>query len=114
MAYDFVNETWQILGARTGLEESSGMAAKDVRLLRNGDVITPVWYASSLSDESADFEGYAMDPITITDSLEFGETGLPDGLYGMMFEMWDAQSHYAYSTPVYFEVKGGDIYTYTE
>jgi len=114
VAYDFVNETWQILGARTGLEESSGMAAKDVRLLRNGDVITPVWYASSLSDESADFEGYAMDPITITDSLEFGETGLPDGLYGMMFEMWDAQSHYAYSTPVYFEVKGGDIYTYTE
>lgn len=110
VAYDFVSEEWQILGARQGLE-SSGMAYKDMRLLRNGDVICPVWYATSLDDDSDDFEAYAMDDIVITDSLTFGETTLPDGVYGLMFEMWDAQNNYVYSQPVYFEMDGGDIYT---
>ena len=110
VAYDFVSEEWQILGARQGLEES-GMAYKDMRLLRNGDVICPVWYASPLDDDTEDFEAYAMDDIVITDSLTFSETALPDGVYGLMFEMWDAQNHYAYSQPVYFEMADGEIYT---
>lgn len=113
VAYDFVSESWQILGARQGLE-AGGMAYKDMRLLRNGDVICPIWYASPLDDDSAEFEPYAMDDIVITDSLTFEESVLPDGVYGLMFEMWDAQNNYAYSQPIYFEMEGGEIYTIVE
>ena len=37
-----------------------------------------------------------------------------DGLYGMLFEMWDAQGNYAYSEAVTFECEDGEIYTYVE
>jgi len=42
VAYDFSGEEWSSLGAAPGLDES-GMAAKELRLLEEGDVITTIW-----------------------------------------------------------------------
>ena len=112
VVYDFASESWSVLGARYGLEDS-GMAYKDIRLLRKGDKITILWYAASYSGDD-DFSIYESHTLTLKDELVFGESELMDGLYGMVFEMWDSQGHYAYSEAVTFECEDGEIYTYVE
>ena len=110
VVYDFTSETWSVLGARYGLEDS-GMAYKDIRLLRKGDKITILWYAASFSGDD-DFITYESHTMTLQNELVFEEGELMDGLYGMVFEMWDSQGNYAYSEPVTFECRDGEIYTY--
>ena len=109
VAYDFSNEEWSILGAAPGLDES-GMAAKELRLLEEGDVITTIWKLASYSGDD-DFEMYTADELTVTADTSFGEASLPDGQYAMVFEMWDAMGNYAYSDAVLFDCVGGEITT---
>lgn len=109
VAYDFSGGEWTILGASQGLDES-GMASKELRLLKEGDVITTIWQLSSFSGED-DFEMYAAEELTVTADTTFGETALPDGQYGMVFELRDAAGNYAYSDAVLFDCVGGEILT---
>ena len=109
VAYNFSTESWEILGARQGLDEN-GMAGKELRLLQEGDELTTVWYMSSISGDD-DFEAYEAETITVTADTAFGETALPDGRYVMVFEMRDAMDNCAYSSPAIFTVEGGSITT---
>lgn len=108
-AYDFSAEEWSILGASKGIDDS-GMASKELRLLKEGDIITTVWKLASYSGDD-DFEMYTADELTVTADTSFGETELFDGSYAMVFEMWDAVGNYAYSQAVTFECESGEIYT---
>lgn len=109
VAYDFSGGEWTILGASQGLDES-GMASKELRLLEEGDVITTIWQLSSFSGED-DFEMYTAEELTVTADTAFGETALPDGQYGMVFELRDAAGNYAYSDAVLFDCVNGEILT---
>ena len=71
VVYDFTVEEWSILGAAPGLDES-GMAAKELRLLREGDVITTLWKSKAYSGEG-DFGIYTAEEITVTADTAFGE-----------------------------------------
>ncbi|MCH5343953.1 MAG: hypothetical protein J1E64_07930 [Acetatifactor sp.] len=109
VVYDFSAEEWSILGAVPGLDES-GMAAKELRLLEVGDVITTIWLMASYSGDD-DFEMYAAQELTVTADTSFGEMPLPDGQYAMVFEMWDAVGNSAYSDTVTFDCADGEIIT---
>lgn len=109
VAYDFSSGEWSILGAAPGLD-ASGMAAKELRLLAEGDVITTIWQLASFCGDD-DFEMYAAEELTVTADTAFGETALPDGQYGMVFEMWDAAGNSAYSDAVLFDCLNGEITT---
>ena len=109
VAYDFSDEEWFILGAAPGLDES-GMAAKELRLLEEGDVITTIWQLATYSGDD-DFEMYAAEELTVTANTSFGEAPLFDGQYSMVFEMWDAAGNSAYSDAVTFDCVGGEIIT---
>lgn len=109
VAYDFSGGEWTILGASQGLDES-GMASKELRLLEEGDVITTIWQLSSFSGDD-DFEMYAAEELTVTADTAFGETALPNGQYGMVFELRDAAGNYAYSDAVLFDCVNGEILT---
>ena len=109
VAYDFSDEAWTVLGAAPGLDES-GMAAKELRLLEEGDVVTTIWQLSTFSGDD-DFEMYTAEELTVTADTSFGEAPLPDGQYGMVFEMRDAAGNYAYSDAVLFDCLGGEITT---
>lgn len=109
VAYDFSVEAWSVLGAAPGLDES-GMAAKELRLLEEGDVITTIWKLASYSGDD-DFEMYAAEELTVTADTSFEEAPLPDGQYAMVFEMRDAAGNYAYSDAVTFDCTGGEIIT---
>lgn len=109
VAYNFTEEKWSMLGASQGLDES-GMAGKELRLLKEGDVITTIWKIASYSGDD-DFEMYTAEEVTVTADTSFGEASLFDGKYSMVFEMWDATGNYAYSDAVTFECSGGKIIT---
>ena len=109
MAYDFSEEEWHILGAPPGLDDS-GMAAKELRLLEEGDVITTIWQLASFSEDDG-FEMYTADELTVTASTSFGEAPLFDGQYGMLFQMWDAMGNYIWSDLATFDCAGGEIIT---
>ena len=109
VVYDFSEEKWSIMGASQGLDES-GMASKELRILKEGDVITTIWKVASYSGDD-DFEMYNAEEVTVTADTAFGESPLFDGKYSMVFEMWDATGNYAYSDAVTFECKGGEIIT---
>ncbi len=109
VVYDFSEEAWSVLGAVPGLDES-GMAAKELRLLEEGDIITTIWQMASFSGDD-DFEMYAAEELTVTADTSFGEAPLPDGSYSMVFEMRDAMGNYAWSDAVGFDCAGGEIWT---
>ena len=109
VAYDFTTEEWSILGARQGIGEA-GMSDKELRLLQPGDTLTTIWYLSSYSGEDG-LEAYAVEELTVTEDTAFAEMELPDGRYGMVFEMRDAMDNYAYSDSVFFLCEGGEIST---
>lgn len=109
VAYDFTTEGWSILGARQGIGEA-GMSDKELRLLQPGDTLTTIWYLSSYSGEDG-LEAYAVEELTVTADTAFAEMELPDGRYGMVFEMRDAMDNYAYSDSVFFLCEGGEIST---
>ena len=109
VAYDFNTEEWSILGARPGIGES-GLSDKELRLLQPGDVVTTVWYYSTISGDDGT-EAYTAEEFTVTAQTSFYEIPLPNGRYGMVFEMRDAMDHYAYTEPVFFLCDGGEIST---
>ena len=109
VAYNFTAENWSILGASQELDES-GMASKELRLLKEGDVITTIWKLASYSGND-DFAMHAAEEVTVTADTAFGEAPLFDGKYSMIFEMWDAAGNYAYSDAVTFDCSGGEIIT---
>ena len=109
VVYDFTDEEWRILGARQGIGDS-GMADKELRLLKPGDEITTVWYLSDWNEDS-DFEAYEAETLTVTADTAFYEQSLPDGSYLMIFEMRDSQGNSAYSQGVGFTVDGENITT---
>lgn len=109
VAYDFKTSSWNILGARQGIDESR-MADKEMRLLQEGYEITTLWYLASVSGED-EFEPYTVDTITVTADTAFGEMELPDGKYCMMYEMRDAMDHYVYFDQVDFDCVNGEINT---
>lgn len=109
VAYDFTTEEWSILGARQGIGEA-GMSDKELRLLQPGDTLTTIWYLSSYSGEDG-LDAYAVEELTVTADTSFAEMELPDGRYGMVFEMRDAMDNYAYSDSVFFLCEDGKIST---
>ncbi len=110
VVYDFSTESWSIQGARRPIDEN-GMADKELRLLAEGDEITTIHYASSLSDDSQELSATKVDTITVTADTSFGEEDLGDGSFVLIFEMRDAQGNYAYSDGVLFQCANGKITT---
>lgn len=107
VAYEYTGEKWSILGARQGIDDS-GMADKELRLLKADDEITTLWYMATYSGED-EFEAYKADTFKVTDKTTFAEMDLPDGNYSMTYEMCDAMGNVAYSEPAMFECKDGQI-----
>ena len=109
VVYDFTEEEWAILGAQQGVSDE-GMAGKELRQLKSGDKLTPIWYVSALSSDE-DPEPYPAMTINVSDKTAFSEMNLPDGDYVMVFEMRDALDNSVYSDPVVFTCSDGEIFT---
>lgn len=110
VVYNYDEEAYTIQGARKPLDEN-GMADKNLRYLVEGDVITTIHYASSLSEETDELTAIEIDEITVTSDLAFAEADMGDGTFMMMYKMQDMQGNTVYSDVIMFEVLNGEITT---
>ena len=106
VVYDSGDGEYHILGANQGIEDN-GMADKNTVSLTEGDVITTLHYASSMSGDE-ELSLYPLDEFTVTDETSFREEDLGDGTYMLMFRVEDAQSSALYSQPAYLSVTGDE------
>lgn len=77
-----------IWGAWDGIDKETGMASRDIKKLKDGDVIIPLLYAfhSDDPDEIVQVEG---DPITVQGELALVEEELEPGEYWYCFAVED-------------------------
>ena len=110
VAYQYDTETFHILGARQGLEDS-GMADRNPRELQPGDQVTLLHYAMTISGDETEPELYEGETITVTADTAFAEEDLGDGVFALCFEMTDQTGESFLSDLAWFTVKDGTIYT---
>lgn len=108
--YDFVTESFEIQGARRPVNES-GMGDKNLYELIEGDVITTIHYAMSISGEDDEPMPIEVDEIVWDNNMTFDEVELGDGMFIQMFEMRDMQGYSAFSDAIMFESVEGVITT---
>jgi len=108
VSYKYADDSWEILGARRGLE-NNGMADKNLIKLKAGDKITTLHYVCDF-DGSGEYKQVEADTFTVTAGTKFGEASLGDGEFVLFFEMVDARNNSMYSKAVYITVEGGEIY----
>lgn len=110
VVYDIETGEYYIEGARKPLDES-GAADKNLRYLVEGDEIQTIHFATAISSDGDDLTAVPVDTIRVTPETSFSETELGDGLFIMMYVMQDSRGNVVYSSPVTFEVSGGQIIT---
>lgn len=77
--YDIEEDTFEVLGAWSGLDSDSGMPDKNIVQIKAGDRIIPqFYYYMSNSDEEGYVDG---DEFVVGDSIELAYEFLPNGLY---------------------------------
>ncbi len=109
VAYNYSDETYKILGARKGIDDS-GMSDKELVKLKAGDEITTILYGASYSGDD-DYMPIESETFTVTDDTTFEDQDMGDGEFLMMFEMVDMQNQSAYSDVITFYVEGDEITT---
>ena len=87
------------------------MADKNLTKLKIGDRLTFV-YQDRAVDGSGGFGYTAGETIVITADTMFYEAPLPPGEYGIMFKLFDAKNHSAFSEVLLFSLDEYYIYFY--
>ena len=109
VAYDYNTEEYKILGARKGLDDT-GMADKNLTLLKPGDEISTIHYAMTISGDDDDPTPVVADTFTVTKDTAFTEEDLGDGTFMMAFEMVDTSNKSYLSDIAVFTIENGNIY----
>ncbi|MGN1422758.1 MAG: clostripain-related cysteine peptidase [Oscillospiraceae bacterium] len=107
ITHDYINGNVTIDGAWDGIDEN-GMASRDIRELKQGDVIIPVYYYMAVY---SDDEGYWYGGEYVVNNeqpIEFEM--LPDGEYLYNFTINDIYGDFRMTDFVNFTVDGYDIY----
>ena len=121
IGYIYETDEYEILGVRRGMSVG-GVSLKYLRILKPGDIITPVHRGySNLSQivESVHYARTAEIPyqmlmlpnsnVTISDSTEFNHTKLPNGKYILAFRMTDVRGDSFSSAGVLIEIVRGMV-----
>jgi hypothetical protein len=111
VAYNYKRQAYDIIGARKGIDNYS-TAAKGLRLLKAGDVITTVICAARLSTPN-DLKAVDTDTWTLGEHPVFADETLTDPKenesFAFIFEMDDLQNNSAFSDVVFFTLHNGQM-----
>ena len=110
VTYSFKDNKYTILGARQGLD-SHGMADRELKKLKQGDKITTIHYAMSISGNDEEFQPVEVETFTIGDKPQVKDEKLVDGSYGYLFEFLSPNGDSALSQMVEFVLNKGEITT---
>lgn len=112
--YDWNLEAFVPTGTWDGIDGDTGMSAREIRVLEDGDVITPVYqrYTTLYSEGYTEFFG---EPYTIDANFDIAERTLPEGDYHYCFSIADIFGGYTETDFVVFYVDPeGEIYFNTD
>ena len=101
---------FEIYGAWAGLDDDTGMSARDIVKLRDGDEVTLLFDGTNW--DSGKTTTYAMGSFTVKGDVTMVESDLFDGEYLYQYEITDVFGQKLYSATVILEVKNGEINIY--
>lgn len=107
---DDENGHFEIYGGWKGIDSDSGMSAKDIIKIKDGDEITLLFDSYNVSNDE-DIT-YKTDSFIVNGALTMEENDLVDGDYMYSYEITDIFGNVTYSEPVIMECKNGDINLY--
>lgn len=113
VAYIFADNSYKILGARKGIDEY-GMGDRNLIKLKEGDTITTIHYAMTMSGAEEEFSPVEVDNFQIGSQPVFADENMGDGEYGYCFEFVSPTVDSALSQMVQFTVKDNEIVTTVE
>ncbi|MBR2143502.1 MAG: clostripain, partial [Anaerovibrio sp.] len=113
VAYIFADNSYKILGARKGIDEY-GMGDRNLIKLKEGDTITTIHYAMTMSGAEEEFSPVEVDNFQIGSQPVFADENMGDGEYGYCFEFVSPTVDSALSQMVQFTVKDNKIVTTVE
>ncbi|MBQ8170982.1 MAG: hypothetical protein IJZ95_03215 [Oscillospiraceae bacterium] len=109
--YDWNKSEWNILGAWDGIDYDTGMAAKDIIQLQDGDVIQPVYYY--IYESATDY--FAGDEYVINGEIELTYQMLPAADYSYSITLYDIYGNWYFTPTVIFTIEeDGSLYFYPE
>lgn len=106
--YDWNAAKWNVLGAWDGIDSDTGMAARDIIQLKNGDIIQPVYtYASDY-----DYEFYEGDEFVVNGELILSYQELPMGDYTYSMTLYDIYGNWFFTPDITFTIEADGSLTY--
>lgn len=99
--YDWNHSDWKVIGAWDGIDSDTGMAARDIIKLKNGDVIQPV-YSYTENDTTDYFVGAEY---TIYGDLKLTYQMLPEGDYTYGITLYDIYGNWFFTPDITFTVE---------
>ena len=108
----FYDGTVVVDGTWDGIDES-GMAARDIYKLQNGDVITPLYYAFELEGDDEEFFYHGND-FTVKGALQIEYNFMDDGDYLYAFCIDDVYGDYYLTDFEMFNVTDGEVSFYED
>ena len=110
VAYRFADGRYEILGARRGLEEN-GMSDRQLIRLKEGDEITTIHYAMTISGTGEDLAPVEIDTFRIGKVPKVEDEAVGDGIYAYAFEFAAPNAQSALSKLAQFTIQKGNIMT---
>ena len=110
VAYRFADGRYEILGARRGLEEN-GMSDRQLIRLKEGDEITTIHYAMTISGTEEDLAPVEIDTFRIGKAPKVEDEAVGDGIYAYAFEFAAPNAQSALSKLAQFTIQKGNIMT---
>lgn len=109
--YDWDYGEWSVIGAWDGIDPDTGMAARDIVKLQNGDVIAPIYYYVDNYGEDY-FYGHEY---VVNGEIKLKYDDLPAADYYYSFVLYDVYGNVWYTDGVTFNIdENGDLWYYTE
>lgn len=99
-----------IYGAWDGIDTQTGMSAREIIKLKDGDKVTPLFEA--VNWETGEESTYEMGSFTVKGPVVMEETPLFDGDYLYQYKVIDIFGREFYSDEAIMECEDGEIYVY--
>ena len=106
-AWRFDENRFEVLGAYDGIDENSGMGAKRIHMLQQGDKVAPLFNVTDIA--TGDAVEIELTTIEWKNDLTITDTDLGDGDYLYRYEIEDLFGNITYTDPVLMHYKDGTI-----
>ncbi|MEG1972527.1 MAG: hypothetical protein RR315_05140, partial [Oscillospiraceae bacterium] len=107
MIYHYNTESFEVIGTWDGIDEGTGMSSREIKKLKDGDVVTLTFAAADLTTgEAYEFDGGSF---TVNGPVIAEEATLFDGTYYYQYAITDIFGNVHESEMAMMTTNGGEI-----